>query len=81
MALKPSTYAINKLKDMKYIKFYCFFPAGCHDHMNQRLSTTDEAYRFTYGILSDGLMGSALILKLVSALAHLGKIILDKNLT
>lgn len=81
ITLKPSTFAINKLRDMKYIELYCFSPAGCRDHTNQRLSTAEEAYGFTYGISQDGSTGSALTLKLVSALAHPGKIVPDENLT
>jgi hypothetical protein len=81
ITLKPSTFAINKLKDMKYIELYCFSPAGCRDHANQRLSTAEEAFGFTYGISPDGSTGSALTLKPVSALAHPGKIIPDENLT
>jgi hypothetical protein len=78
---KPSTFAINKLRDMKYIELYCFSPAGCRDHANQRLSTADEAFAFTYGISPDGSSGTALTLKPTSALAHPGKIIPDENLT
>jgi hypothetical protein len=78
---KPSTFAINKLRDMKYIELYCFTPAGCRDHAGQRLSTADEAFGFTYGISPDGSANSSLTLKPVSALAHPGKIIPDENLT
>jgi hypothetical protein len=78
---KPSTFAINKLRDMKYIELYCFSPAGCRDHANQRLSTADEAFSFTYGISPDGSANSSLTLKPVSALAHPGKIIPDESLT
>ena len=79
--LKPSTFAINKLKDMKYIELYCFSPAGCCDHTGQRLSTADEAFGFTYGLSPDGSSSNALTLKPVSALAHPGKIVPDENLT
>ncbi len=81
ITLKPSTFAINKIKDMKYIELYCFSPAGCRDLANQRLSTVEEAFGFTYGISPDGASGNALTLKPVSALAHPGKIIPDENLT
>jgi hypothetical protein len=81
IALKPSAFAINKLKDMKYIELYCFSPAGCRDHANQRMSTAEEAFGFSYGIAPDGSTGSALTLKPVSALAHPGKIVPDENLT
>jgi hypothetical protein len=81
VSLKPSAFAINKLKDMKYIELYCFTPAGCRDHANQRLSTADEAFSFTYGITPDGSANNSLSLKPVSALAHPGKIIPDENLT
>jgi hypothetical protein len=66
---------------MKYIKLYCFSPAGCRDHANQRLSTAEEAFSFTYGIPPDGSTGNALTLKPASALAHPGKITPDENLT
>jgi hypothetical protein len=80
---KPSTFAINKIRDMKYIELYCFTPAGCRDHAGQKLSesTADEAFGFTYGISSDGSASNSLTLKPVSALAHPGKIIPDENLT
>lgn len=81
VTLKPSAFAINKLRDMKYIELYCFTPAGCRDHANQRLSTADEAFGFTYGITPDGSASNSLTLKPVSALAHPGKIIPDENLT
>jgi len=78
---KPSTFAINKLKDMKYIELYCFSPAGCRDHANQRQSTAEEAFGFTYGISTDGAATNTLTLKPASALAHPGKIIPDDDLT
>jgi hypothetical protein len=81
VSLKPSTFAINKLKEMKYIELYCFSPAGCRDHTNQRLSTAEEAFGFTYGVSPDGSAGNALTLKPVSALAHPGKIVSDENLS
>jgi len=83
VASKPSTFAINKIRDMKYIELYCFTPAGCRDHVGQKLSesTADEAFGFTYGISADGSASNSLTLKPVSALAHLGKIIPDENLT
>ena len=81
IALKPSTFAINKIKEMKYIELYCFSPAGCRDHASQKPSTADEAFGFSYGISPDGSTSSALTLKPVSALAHPGKIIPDENLT
>jgi hypothetical protein len=66
---------------MKYIELYCFSPAGCHNHANQWLSTAEEAFSFTSGISPDGSTGNALTLKPASALAHLGKITPDENLT
>jgi hypothetical protein len=81
VSLKPSTFAINKLRDMKYIELYCFTPAGCRDHASQRLSTAEEAYGFTYGISPENSAVNTLTLKPVSALAHPGKIIPDENLT
>jgi len=81
IAPQPSTFAINKLNDMKYVELYCFTPAGCHDHANQRTTTADEAFGFSYGITPDGATGNALTLKPVAALAHPGKIILDEHLT
>jgi hypothetical protein len=81
VALKPSTFAINKLKEVKYIELYCFTPAGCRDHANQRLSTAEEAFGFSYGISPESSAGSTLTLKPVSALTHPGKIIPDENLS
>jgi hypothetical protein len=81
ISLKPSTFAINKLREMKYIELYCFSPAGCRDHANQRLSTADEAFGFTYGISADGSASNSLTLKPVSALAHPRKITPDEDLT
>jgi hypothetical protein len=81
ITLKPSTFAINKLKDMKYVELYCFSPTGCRDHANHKLSTAEEAFSFTYGISPDNLSSNALTLKPASALAHPGKIIPDKHLT
>jgi hypothetical protein len=81
ITLKPSTFAINKLKDMKYVELYCFSPAGCRDHANYRLSTAEEAFSFTYGISPDGSSSNALTLKPASALAHPGKITPDEHLT
>ena len=78
---KPSTYTTNKLQDMKYIKLYCFTPAGCCDHANLRLSTADEAFGFTYGISPNSSTSNSLTLKLVAALTYLGKIIPDEDLT
>jgi hypothetical protein len=81
VALKPSTFAINKLKEKKYIELYCFTPAGCRDHANLRLSTAEEAYSFSYGSSPENPAGSTLTLKPVSALSHPRKIIPDENLT
>src|SRR5713226_3822005 len=74
ITLKPSIFAINKLRDMKYVELYCFTPAGCRDHANLRTSTADEAFGFSYGFSTDGTASSALTLKPISALAHPGKI-------
>ncbi len=81
ITLKPSIFAINKLRDMKYVELYCFTPAGCRDHANLRTSTADEAFGFSYGFSTDGTASSALTLKPISALAHPGKIIPDENLS
>ena len=81
ISLKPSTFAINKLREMKYIELYCFSPAGCCNHANQRLSTADEAFGFTYGISADGSANNSLTLKPVSALAHPRRITPDEDLT
>ncbi len=78
---KPSTYAINKLRDMKYIELYCFTPAGCRDLTKQKLTTTDKAFSFTYSTIPDGLSNNSLTLKSISALSHPGKIIPDEDLT
>ena len=80
-SLKPLAFTINKLKEKKYIELYCFSPAGCHDHTNQRLSTADEALGFTYGILSSNPTNASLFLKPLSALSHPGKVIPDSELT
>ena len=80
-SLKPSAFAINKLKERKYIELYCFSPAGCRDHANQRLSTADEALGFTYGISSSDPNNASLFLKPLSALSHPGKVIPDSELT
>ena len=79
--LKPSTFAINKLKEMKYIELYCFTPTGCRDHANQRLSMAEEAFSFSYGISPESAAGNTLTLKPISALSHPGKIIPDEHLT
>jgi len=81
ISLKPSSFAINRLRDMKYIELYCFSPAGCRDHANQRLFSANEAFVFTYSNSADGPATSSLTLKPVSALAHPGKIVLDENLS
>ena len=81
ISLKPSTYAINKLRDKKYIELYCFTPASCCDHINQKLSTADEAFSFSYGISPYNSTGGTLTLKPVLALSHPGKIIPDTDLT
>ena len=80
-SFKPSVYTINKLKEKKYIKLYCFSPAGCCDHANQRLSTTDKALGFTYGISASNPTNTSLTLKPLSALSHPGKVIPDSKLT
>ena len=80
-SLKPSPYALNKLKEKKYIELYCFSPARCRDHADQRLSTMDEALGLTYGISSSDPSSTSLTLKPLSALAHPGKVIPDSDLT
>ena len=81
VALKPSVFAINKLRDMKYVELYCFTPAGCRDHAKQRITSADEVFGFSYGISPDGSVNNFLTLKPVSALSHPRKTIPDENLT
>lgn len=80
VTLKPSTYAINKLRDMKYIELYCFSPAGCRDQAGHKQSTAEEAFGIAY-FSPDGSANTSLALKPISALAHPGKIIPDDKLT
>jgi hypothetical protein len=80
ITLKPSTFAINRLRNMEYVELYCFTPAGCRDHANQRTTMTDEAFGFSYSITPDGSTGNMLTLKPL-ALVHPGKIVPDENLT
>src|SRR5258708_2250976 len=79
VTLKPSAFAVNKLRDRKYVEFYCFTPAGCHDHANQRTTTADGAFGFSYGITPDcdDSADNALTLKPIST----GQIIPDEDLT
>ena len=39
---KPSAFAINKLRDMKYVELYCFTPAGCRDHASHITTITPD---------------------------------------
>src|SRR5712692_7653376 len=42
IAPQPSTFAINKLRDMKYVELYCFTPAGCRDHASHITTITPD---------------------------------------
>lgn len=74
IAPRPSTYALNKLENFKYVELFYFTREGCLDAQNHQRTEADD----THGLSK---VGDHVSFRSISAVRASKNVILDVNLT